>query len=70
MFMKDHVTKQARRAKAASRILACIPAEVRNKALLAMGAKQQFQMTWFERHIGIYCPWVKYDDHARLVNIE
>lgn len=36
MFMKDHVTKQARRAKAASRILACIPAEVRNNALLAM----------------------------------
>ena len=36
MFMKDHVTKQARRAKAASRILACISAEVRNNALLAM----------------------------------
>lgn len=36
MFMKDHVTKQARRAKEASRILACIPADVRNKALSAM----------------------------------
>ena len=36
MFMKDHVTKQARRAKEASRILACIPEEVRNTALLAM----------------------------------
>ena len=36
MFMKDHVTKQARRAKEASRILAWIPAEVRNNALLAM----------------------------------
>ena len=34
--MKDHVTKQARRAKEASRLLACIPAEVRNTALLAM----------------------------------
>ena len=36
MFMKDHVTKQARRAKEASRKLACIPVEVRNAALLAM----------------------------------
>jgi len=34
--MKDHVTKQARRAKEASRILACIPVEIRNTALLAM----------------------------------
>lgn len=34
--MKDHVTKQARRAKEASRLLACIPVEVRNNALLAM----------------------------------
>ncbi len=34
--MKDHVTKQARRAKEASRKLACIPEEVRNTALLAM----------------------------------
>ena len=34
--MKDHVTKQARRAKEASRQLACIPVEVRNAALLAM----------------------------------
>ena len=36
LFMKEHVTKQARRAKEASRILACVPAEVRNTALLAM----------------------------------
>ena len=36
MFMKDHVTKQARRAKEASRILAGIPEEIRNTALLAM----------------------------------
>ena len=34
--MKDHVTKQARRAKEASRLLACLPADVRNNALLAM----------------------------------
>ena len=34
--MKDHVTKQARRAKETSRQLACIPVEVRNTALLAM----------------------------------
>ncbi len=34
--MKDHVTKQARRAKEASRLLACTPVEVRNNALLAM----------------------------------
>ena len=34
--MKDHVTKQARRAKEASRKLACIPEEIRNNALLAM----------------------------------
>ena len=34
--MKDHVTKQARRAKEASRKLACIPEEIRNTALLAM----------------------------------
>ena len=34
--MKDHVTKQARRAKEASRKLACIPVEIRNAALLAM----------------------------------
>ena len=36
MFMKEHVTKQARRAKEASRQLAWIPVEVRNNALLAM----------------------------------
>lgn len=36
MFMKDHVTKQARRAKEASRILAWLPEEIRNGALLAM----------------------------------
>lgn len=36
LFMKDHVTKQARRAKEASRELACVPVEVRNAALLAM----------------------------------
>ncbi len=36
MFMKDHVTKQARRAKEASRKLAWIPVEVRNAALSAM----------------------------------
>ncbi len=36
MFMKDHVTKQAHRAKEASRILACVPAEIRNAALSAM----------------------------------
>ncbi len=34
--MKDHVTKQARRAKEASRKLAGVPVEVRNAALLAM----------------------------------
>lgn len=36
LFMKEHVTKQARRAKEASRKLACISAEVRDTALLAM----------------------------------
>ncbi|MBE8955056.1 MAG: glutamate-5-semialdehyde dehydrogenase [Quinella sp. 2Q5] len=36
MFMKDHVTKQARRAKEASRQLAWLPVEVRNGALKAM----------------------------------
>ena len=36
LFMKEHVTKQARRAKEASRLLACLPVEVRNGALLAM----------------------------------
>ena len=34
--MKEHVTKQARRAKEASRKLACMSVEVRNAALLAM----------------------------------
>ncbi|MBO4779860.1 MAG: aldehyde dehydrogenase family protein, partial [Selenomonadaceae bacterium] len=36
LFMKEHVTKQARRAKEASRKLACVPVETRNTALLAM----------------------------------
>jgi len=36
LFMKEHVTKQARRAKEASRKLAWLPEEVRNNALLAM----------------------------------
>ena len=36
IFMKDHVTNQARRAKEASRILACTPIETRNATLLAM----------------------------------
>ncbi len=47
----------------------CLMATCRNKALLAMGVKQQFQLTWFEKHVGIYCPWVKYDDHAKLVDV-
>ena len=45
LFMKEHVTKQARRAKEASRLLACMPIETRNAALLAMAdaleAKQE-----------------------------
>ena len=36
LFMKEHVTKQARRAKKASRKLAWVSAEVRDAALLAM----------------------------------
>lgn len=36
LFMKEHVEKQARRAKEASRKLACISAEVRDAALSAM----------------------------------
>ena len=36
LFMKEHVTKQARRAKEASRKLALVPAETRNAALSAM----------------------------------
>ena len=36
LFMKEHVTKQARRAKEASRKLACLSEKVRNNALLAM----------------------------------
>ena len=45
LFMKEHVTKQARRAKEASRKLALVPVEIRNAALLAMAdaleAKQE-----------------------------
>ena len=36
LFMKEHVTKQARRAKEASRKLAWLPVETRNAALMAM----------------------------------
>ena len=36
LFMKEHVTKQARRAKDASRKMALVPIEVRDAALLAM----------------------------------
>ncbi len=36
LFMKEHVAKQARRAKEASRNLAWVPVEVRDAALLAM----------------------------------
>lgn len=36
LFMKEHVTKQARRAKEASRELACLSIEIRNAALSAM----------------------------------
>lgn len=46
----------------------CLMAMCRNKALVAMGVSKEFQMTWFEKHVGIYCSWVKYDDHARLVD--
>ena len=45
LFMKEHVTKQARRAKEASRLLACVSIDVRNAALMAMAdaleAKQE-----------------------------
>ena len=47
----------------------CLMAVCRNKALVALGANMRFQMTWVERHVGIYCPWVKYDEHAKLVNV-
>lgn len=36
LFMKEHVAKQARRAKEASRKLAWVPTEIRDAALLAM----------------------------------
>ena len=36
LFMKEHVTKQAKRAKEASHKMALVPIEVRNAALLAM----------------------------------
>ena len=48
----------------------CLRALCQNKALIGLNVKKRFQMTWFERHIGIYCPWVKYDDHAKLVDFE
>ena len=47
----------------------CLRAVCQNKALVGLNVKKRFQMTWFERHIGIYCPWVKYDDHAKLVDL-
>lgn len=48
----------------------CLMAVCRNKALVALGVNKKYQMTWFERHIGIFCSWVKYDEHARLVEVE
>ena len=38
LFMKEHVAKQAKRAKEASRKLACVSQQVRDAALLAMAA--------------------------------
>lgn len=44
LFMKEHVTKQAKRAKEASRQLACMSIETRNAALLAMAEALETHM--------------------------
>lgn len=47
----------------------CLMAVCRNKALVCLGVRQRFSMTWFERNVGIYLSCVKYDDHAKLIDI-
>lgn len=48
----------------------CLMAVAYNKALRSLEIRKEWKMSWFEKHIGIYCPWVKYDDHGELVDIQ
>lgn len=48
----------------------CLMAVCMNKALVCLGVRQRYSMTWFERKVGIYLSCVKYDDHAELIDIQ
>ena len=45
----------------------CLMAVCTNKALVALGLNQKYEMTWIESRLGPFMPFIKYDDHAKLV---
>lgn len=48
----------------------CLMALSTNEAYLSLGIPQRYQLSKFERYIGIYCSCVKYDNHAKLVDVQ
>lgn len=70
----DFVAAQRQRFLAVEKLdqptIQCLMAICANEAFVAMGVKKRFKMTWYEYWIGPYVPWIKYDDHAELVDVE
>ena len=47
----------------------CLMAMCTNEAYLALGINKRYKLSPWERYVGIYCSWVKYDEHAQLIDI-
>lgn len=47
----------------------CLMALCTNEAYLYLEIPKRYPLSWFERYVGIYCSWVKYDNHANPVDI-
>lgn len=48
----------------------CLMALCTNEAYLSLGIPMRYQLSWIERCVGIYCSWIKYDNHAKRVVIK
>lgn len=70
----DFVAAQRQRFSAVEKLdqptIQCLMAICANEAFVAMDVKKRFKMTWYEYRIGPYVSWIKYDDHAELVDVE
>ena len=48
----------------------CLMALCTNEAYLSLGIPMRYQLSWIERYVGIYCSWIKYDNHVKRVDIK